>query len=67
MRQVAAWLRRCERSLDFLFLPRSELGVTEALAGPAMEKVSYPVGGLDDPHMKKRVVSALSCIALARH
>ncbi len=66
MRQVAAWLRRCQKSLDFLFLPVPELGVAEALAGPANDKVSYPVGDLDDPHMKKRVVGDMSPAALVQ-
>ena len=56
--QVAAWLRHCENSLDFLFRDDTpDLGVIEALQGPPHLKICDPIGGLDEPHVMNKVVS----------
>ena len=57
--QVAAWVRHCENSLDFLFRDDTpDLGVVEALQGPPHLKICDPISGLDEPHVMKKVVSA---------
>jgi len=54
--QVAAWLRHCENSLDFLFRDDTpDLGVVEALQGAPHLKICDPISGLDEPHVMKKV------------
>jgi len=54
--KVAAWLRHCENSLDFLFRDDTpHLGVVEALQGPPSLKICDTISGLDEPHFMKKV------------
>jgi len=54
--KVAAWVRHCENSLDFLFRDDTpDLGVVEALQGPPHLKICDPISGLDEPHVMKKV------------